>query len=162
MQQCCGMCSPCLCILCQPVPPTHPYIWQISFGNLQISCIVSALFLHGATAAHALAVDVSSAHAHRQNGIQQLIYSAPTIEKCRSYVADTLKTKRKSTTSKEFPCYWWLFLTQHLSRYSARLVEERRKKERKMNNSDFRPFQVCYLKIVTTHCYYYYRLGQAL
>ena len=37
------------------------------------------------------------------------------------------------------------------------------KKEReKMNNSDFRPFQVYHFKIVTTHCYYYCRLGQAL
>ena len=34
--------------------------------------------------------------------------------------------------------------------YNARLAEER-----KMNNSDFRLFQVCHFKIVTTRCYYY-------
>ena len=38
----------------------------------------------------------------------------------------------------------------HVSRYGARPAEERKKK---MNNSDFRPIQVCYFKIVTTHCY---------
>ena len=56
------------------------------------------------------------------------------IEKRWSYVAVTLKTKQKSTISREFPGYWGLFRTQHLSRYSARLIEERRKK---MNNSEF-------------------------
>ena len=30
---------------------------------------------------------------------------------------------------REFPGYWWLFWTQHLPRYDARLVEEERKKE---------------------------------
>ena len=47
----------------------------------------------------------------------------------------------------------------HESCYGARLVEKRRKK---MNNLDFQPFQVCHLKIVITHCYYYCRLGQTL
>ena len=47
----------------------------------------------------------------------------------------------------------------HVLRYGARLVEEERKKE---EDSDFQPFQVCHFKIVTTHCYYYCRLGQAL
>ena len=41
-----------------------------------------------------------------------------------------------------------------------KIVEE---KTLMMNNSDFQPFQVCHFKIiVTTHCYYYCRLGQAL
>ena len=82
----------------------------------------------------------------------------PTIEKHLRYVTVMLKTKHKSTTPREFPGYWWLFQTQHLTRYSARLVEERKK----MNNSDFRLFQVYHFKIVTTYCYYYCRLGQAL
>ena len=43
---------------------------------------------------------------------------------------------------------------QHLSHYGARLVGEERKKERKMNNSEFQPFQVCHFKIVNTHCHY--------
>ena len=68
-----------------------------------------------------------------------------TIEKCWSYVAVTLKTKFEMHTAREFPGYWWLFRMQHLSRYSARLVEERRKM---MNNSDFRLFQVYYALIL--------------
>ena len=52
----------------------------------------------------------------------------------------------------------------HVSCYGTRLAEERRrkrKKERKkINDSYFLPFQVCHFKIVTTHCYYYCRLGQ--
>ena len=49
---------------------------------------------------------------------------------------------------------------QHVSHYGARLAEERRRKK-KLNNSDFRLFQVCHFKIVTTHYYMYYysRLG---
>ena len=40
----------------------------------------------------------------------------------------------------------------HILCYGARQVEEERKKERKkMNNSDFRPFQVCHFKIVILH-----------
>ena len=41
-------------------------------------------------------------------GTRLLIHSAPTIEKRWSYVAVTLKTKRKSTIPIEFPGYWWL------------------------------------------------------
>ena len=37
-----------------------------------------------------------------------------------------------------------------------------RKERKMMNNSDFRPFQVCHFKIATTYCYYYCRLRQAL
>ena len=40
--------------------------------------------------------------------------------------------------------------------------KERKKERKKISNSNFRPFQVCHFKIVTTHCYYYCRLGQAL
>ena len=47
-----------------------------------------------------------------------------TIEKRWSYVTVTLKTKCKSTTPRDLPGYWRQFRTQHLSRYSARLVEE--------------------------------------
>ena len=54
----------------------------------------------------------------------------------------------------------------HVLHYGARLAEEKkkeRKKEgKKMNDSGFRPFQVCHFKIVTTCCYYYCRQGQAL
>ena len=58
-------------------------------------------------------------------------------------------TKFEMHTPREFPGYWWLFWMQHLLRYSARLVEKRRKKM--MYDSNFRPFQVCHFKIVTTH-----------
>ena len=89
--------------------------------------------------------------------VQQLIHSAPTIEKCWSYVAVYAQNKaQKHHSREEFPDYWWLFRTQHLSHYSTRLVEERK------NNSDFRLFQVFHFKIVTTQCYYYCRLGQTI
>ena len=47
-------------------------------------------------------------------------------EKRWSYVAVTLNTKCEMHNPREFPSYWWLFQMQHLSRYSARLAEERR------------------------------------
>ena len=49
------------------------------------------------------------------NGVQQLVHSAPTIEKRWSYVTVTLKTKFGMHTPSEFPGYWWLFWMQHLS-----------------------------------------------
>ena len=42
------------------------------------------------------------------------------------------------------------------------LKKERKKERKKMNDSDFWPFQVCPFKIVTVRCHYYCRLGQAL
>ena len=66
-----------------------------------------------------------------------------------------LKANLKRTIFREFRDYWWLFRMLHVSRYGARVGKEM------MNNSDFRPFQVCRFKIVTTHCYYYCRLGKA-
>ena len=46
------------------------------------------------------------------------------LELCRSYA----QNKAQKHHSREFPGYWWLFRTQHLSRYSARLAEERRRR----------------------------------
>ena len=90
------------------------------------STLVSALFCYTVLPMHLRLMRYASAHMHRQNGVQKLIHSAPTIEKCWVYVAVMLKTKHKSTTPREFPGYWWLFWMQHLSHYSARLIEERR------------------------------------
>ena len=91
---------------------------------------------------------------------------------CRSYA----QNKAQSTIPTEFFGYWWLFRTQHLLRYSARLVEEMKVDGRSPSSTvprlrtssahlewkmtDFRPFQVCHFKMVTTHCYYYCRLGR--
>ena len=50
----------------------------------------------------------------------------PTIEKtlelCRSYAQNKVQKHHPG----EFSGYWWQFRTQQFSRYSARLVEERR------------------------------------
>ena len=78
----------------------HPYI--SSSGTLG-GTISMHILLHNTT--HALAVYTLYAHVHRQNGVQQLIHSAPTIEKRWSYVEVTLKTKRKSTTPRELSGY---------------------------------------------------------
>ena len=55
-------------------------------------------------------------------------HSAPTIEKalelCHNYVQN--QVPEKMHTPREFPGYWWLFRMQYLSRYNARLVEEKR------------------------------------
>ena len=121
----CEMCSPRLCTLSASAS-IHPPI--PTFGRFLLEIFLNFLFLLLLLcgAAHALAVDVSSAHVHQQNGVQQLIHSVPTIEKRWSYVAVMLKTKCKSIIPREFPGYWWQFRTQHFSRYSTRLVEERR------------------------------------
>ena len=71
-------------------------------------------------------------------------------------ITGTLKTKLKRPILREFPGYWWLF---ERNTYCVMVLGCLKKK---MNNSDFRPFQVCHFKIVTTHCYYYCRLMQAL
>ena len=56
------------------------------------------------------------------------------------------KQSLKRTIPKEFCDHWWLFRTLHVSRYSARLVEE----EKNNWDSVFWPFKVCHFKIVTT------------
>ena len=89
------MCSPCLRTLSASAS-IHPPI--PTFGRFLLEIFLNFLFLlfllRGA--AHALAVDASSAHVHRQNGVQQLTHSAPTIEKRWSYVAVMLKTNPKA------------------------------------------------------------------
>ena len=39
-----------------------------------------------------------------------------------------LKTKLKRPILREFPGYWWLFWTQNLSCYGARLFEEEKRR----------------------------------
>ena len=57
---------------------------------------------------------------------------------------------------RQFPSYWWYFKhNTSLTCYVARLAEERKK----MNNSDFEPFQVGHLD---TSYYCYCRLGQPI
>ena len=89
------MCSPCLCPLCTSAS-IHPPI--PTFGKFLLEIFLNFLFLlfllRGA--AHALAVDVSSAHMHWQNGVQQLVHSVLTIEKRWSYVAVNLCSKQSA------------------------------------------------------------------
>ena len=65
MQQCCGMCSPCLCILSAsasiypPIPTFGRFLLEIVLNFL-------SLFFFVMWCAHALAVDASSANVHQQ------------------------------------------------------------------------------------------------
>ena len=120
------MCSPCLCTLSASAS-IHPPI--PTFGRFLLEIFLNFLFLlFFVTRCRPRTCGWCVIRARAPtNGVQQLTHSAPTIEKRWSYVAVTLKTKRKSTIPREFPGYWWLFRTQHLSRYSARLAEERRR-----------------------------------
>ena len=72
-----------------------------------------------------------------------------------------LKANLVWTIPREFPDYWWLFQMLHIPQNGARLVKERK---RKKEDEWFwlLPLQVATLKIGTTHCYYYCRLGQAV
>ena len=99
-------CALLVCVLCQPVPHAPiPFCYATPHNARTCGC-------------------TSSAHVHRRmanHRLKLIIYGLTP----RSKSAHILR---------EFPGYWWLFRTQHLSRYSARLVEEE-----KRNNS---PFQV--------------------
>ena len=61
---------------------------------------------------------------------------------------------------REFPTYWWLFQMQHFSCSGTRLAGEERRK--KMNNSEFQPFLVGHLRIISTHYYCCCRLGWSI
>ena len=91
------MCSPCLCTLSASAS-IHPPI--PTFGRFLLEILLNFLFLlFFVTWCHPRPCSYCIIHAHEPtNGIQQLIHSAPTIEKRWSYVAVTLKTKRKSIT----------------------------------------------------------------
>ena len=67
-------------------------------------------------------------------GFQQPVCSAPSVfhaKNRRSEIAVTFKMKLKRHILREFTGYWWLFWTQHLMCYSARLFEEERRIERR-------------------------------
>ena len=119
---------------------THPYIYLISGGNL---CKTSSEVRYAMPPKRIcswcvnlrlmrqLAVNASS-YAYKYvaraptNGVQQLIHSAFSVFPSRKKsVAVMLKTKLKRTIFRQFPGYWWSFWMQHLSRFGARLFEER-------------------------------------
>ena len=89
------------------------------------------------------------------NGIQQLVHSAfsifpaekRSVELRRSYTQNQVWNAHP----REFPGYWWLFWADWDMALGCLKKEERKKK---INNSDFRSFQVCHFKTVTTHRYY--------
>ena len=115
--------SPCLCTLSASAL-IHPAI--STFGRF---LLIFFLFLvsepfYAVPPTHLQLMRHSSIGAPT-NGVQQLVHSAPMIEKCLSYVTVALKTKFEMHNPREFPGYWWLFLTQHLSHYGAGLVDER-------------------------------------
>ena len=98
-----------VCVLWQPVPPSiHPSIHYFGRFLLEVgfrprTCIIRAR--------------------EPTNGVQQLRNTlCPHDRKALELYA------QNKATPKEFPNYWWLFWTQHLLRYSPRLVENRKKK----------------------------------
>ena len=73
-------------------------------GKKSFKFYVSALFV--TRAAHALAVDASSAHVHRQMAnILLCPLDRKALELCRSYA----QNKAQKHHPQEFPGYWWLF-----------------------------------------------------
>ena len=156
MHECTGWQStktrlPCT-VICTPLFNNHPYI--SSSDTTWARFLYRNLFLETCFwSAHVCAL---------MNGVQQPVRSASSVFPARNrkwYISPgyaQFKAKLKLTIPRQFCDYWWLFWTLHVSCYGARLAEER------MNNSDFRLFQVCHLKIANTRCYYYCRLGQAL
>ena len=58
------------------------------------------------------------------NGVQQYILPPQSFPR-ESAGGKSLKAKLEMTITREFPGYWRLFRTLHVSRYDARLAEER-------------------------------------
>ena len=85
------------------------------------------------------------------NGAQQLVHCSP-YKKSEGGKSQLCSNKLQMHTLREFCDYWWLFRTQDLSHYGARLTEER-KKIMMMNISDFQPFQAGYHRTVSVHYY---------
>ena len=111
---------------------------------------------------HTLAVDVSSAHVCWQMASNSQYTLPPqSLPQENASGKSQLRSKQSSkgplpenflTIGGCFECYT----------YRIKVLGWLKKERKKMNNSDFRLFQVCHFKIVATHCYYYCRLGQAL
>ena len=76
-------------------------------------------------------------------------HNRKVLELCRS-IRSKQSTKAPPPENFLTIAVWWLFRAQHLSHYSTRLVRT------------IVIFDCCHFKIVTTHCYYYCRLGHAL
>ena len=100
------------------------------------------------------------------NGIQQLVHFCSvslSLPHRKALEESYVQTKLKGTIPRKFPDYtggYFKFNTYQI--IALGWLKGERKKERKMNSSDFWRFLVCHFKIVATHCYYYCRLRQAL
>ena len=137
------------------MPPSVSLLWNV----LSLFVYFVSQCLHPSTHPY-IAFDESSAHVHRQDGVQQLIHSAPwTIESAG--VMSQLRSKQSAkapppenslATGGSFECN--TFLVTALDRL--------KKETEKMNNSAFWPFQDCPFKMVAIRCHYYCRLGQAI
>ena len=136
------MCSPCLCTLSAsafirpPIPTSGRFLLEIF---LNFACLLCG-------AAHALAVNcASSAHVHRQMASNSY-YTLPPRSSPQKNAGGKSSLRSKQSTKAPSPenslATGGSFGTQHLSHYSARLVEERKKEWRKVNDTDFWLFLV--------------------
>ena len=131
---------------------SHPYIsLRNLFGDSFLDKFPPNLS-HGV--AHTHAVDVSSSHVcideWRPTASTLCLFSLPR-KKTHAISPSYAQSKDQNRLSPEnfmaiggsFKCYT----------YRVRVLRWSKKKERKkVNNSDFRPYQVCHFKIVTTRC----------
>ena len=113
----------CSLALCQPAPPSiHPSLHLVNL----IKFLVSFLFTRRCPRTCGCCV-IRACAPWRMASICGASTLCPHDQKvlklCRSYA----QHKCKMHTPRKFPGYWWLFWTQNLSRYSARLAEERRR-----------------------------------
>ena len=101
-------------------------------------------------------------HSHMcapMNSFHQPIHTAPSVFK---YTSGKSQLCSKQSSNEPSPVIFMAVggCFECYTHYGTSLAEERRRRK-KLNNSDFLQFQVCHFKIVTTHRYYYCRLGQA-
>ena len=148
-------CSPCLCTLSASasIPPPIPTFGRFILEIFKSSCFCSFCYVVQPT--HLWLMHHLHKCTNKWRPTANKLY--PMIEKRWSYVTVMLKTKHKKTqnslaTGGCFEC----------NTYRITALGWLKKERKKMNNSEFRLFQVCHFKIVTTHCYYYCRPGQTL
>ena len=85
-------------------------------------------------------------------------YTVPSQSSLQKGTGGKSQLCSKQSSTGSFPKNF-LTISGYFECYMYRVMAlgwlKKEKKEKKKNNSDIRPFQVCNFKIVTTHCYYY-------
>ena len=117
----------------------HVDVFQTFYGDLFLFFFDKIQFLL-CSAAHAHPVDVSSLHVCTDEWTSNSQYALPSQFSPQESASDKSQLRSKLSSmnhpQRVSPDYWWLFWILCISRYGARLAEERTEKKDRKKEED--------------------------